>query len=139
MRILVDTNIFVDYVAKRHPFVDDARRIITLCVENSVDGCIAAHTVTNLFYILRKQMPVRERKQFLIDLCRTFTVIGIDYAKLEFCLHNDEFDDFEDCLQDECAKEFDADYIITRNIKDFTESAVEAIEPHEFLKKHGRI
>jgi len=52
------------------------------------------------------------------------------------CSDIDEKAELEDCLQEECAKEFYADYIITRNIKDFINSSIEAIEPHEFLKRH---
>ena len=136
MRILIDTNILLDYILERCPFVNDSSKIIKLCIEDIIDGCISAHTITNLFYILRKEMPVQERKKLLLDLCEIFIVVGIDLEKLEFCLLNDGFNDIEDCLQSECAKEFGADYIVTRNIKDFTDSAVEAIEPHEFLKRH---
>ena len=47
----------------------------------------------------------------------------------------DNFKDFEDCLQDRCAEEVSANYIITRNIADFEASVVSAIEPDEWLKK----
>ena len=48
-----------------------------------------------------------------------FDIIGIDKAKLLMGLENEDFQDFEDCLQMECAKEYGALYIITRNINDF--------------------
>jgi len=134
LRILIDTNILVDFIAKREPFVADARIIIKLCQEKIVSGSISAHTVTNLFYILRKELPADERKDTLRKFCRIFTVLGIDSFKLENALENDMFNDFEDCLQDECAKEFMSDYIVTRNIKDFENSSVKAIKPDEFLK-----
>ena len=41
--------------------------------------------------------------------------------------------DLEDCLQDECAVDSKAEYIITRNTKDFSNSKVKAVEPSEFL------
>ena len=52
-------------------------------------------------------------------------------------LDNANFKDFEDCLQDECAAAVHADYIITRNAKDFMYSRVKAVTPEEFLKLHG--
>ena len=58
-----------------------------------------------------------------------------DAEKLTSALQNDDFTDFEDCLQAECAKDFEADYIVTRNIKDFCGSAVHVIEPLSFIKK----
>jgi len=137
MRILVDTNIIMDYMANREPFAENAYKIIELCREKEIDGCISAHTITNLFYILRKELPPDKRRDTLLKLCRVFTVIGIDYFKLETALQNNIFEDLEDCLQDECAKEFTADYIITRNIKDFEISKIQAIEPDKFLKILG--
>jgi len=134
MRILVDTNIIMDYIANREPFAENAYIIIKLCTEKEIDGCISAHTITNLFYILRRELPADKRRGTLQKLCCIFTVAGIDLPKLENALQNDEFEDLEDCLQDECAKEFEADYIITRNIKDYVSSAVQAIGPDEFLK-----
>ena len=50
-------------------------------------------------------------------------------------IENQDFKDFEDCLQDECAREIDADYIITRNTGDFKVSKVPAIEPEQFVAK----
>ena len=52
---------------------------------------------------------------------------------LEFALLNIEFDDFEDCLQVECAKDFEADFIVTRNVKDFAGSTVPVVEPSELI------
>jgi len=54
-------------------------------------------------------------------------------VKIISALNNENFTDFEDCLQDECASDFNADYIVTRNISDFKDSKVKAIEPSEFL------
>lgn len=134
MRVLIDTNILVDYIARRPSFAENAKAILKLCTEKQIDGCIAAHSVTNAFYILRKDITDDERRKILSRLCRLLTVVGIDKEKLISALENDDFSDFEDCLQAECAKEFKADYIVTRNINDFKNSAVPAILPDEFLK-----
>ena len=134
MRVLLDTNILIDYISLNSSFTEDAQTIMKLCMKKQIDGCIAAHSVTNAFYILRKEYTVEERKDILSDLCEILIVVGIDKAKIISALENNDFSDFEDCLQAECAKEFKADYIITRNIKDFKDSAVPAILPDEFLK-----
>ena len=63
-------------------------------------------------------------------------VEGIDSFKILSALDNEDFSDFEDCLQEECAVAISADYIITRNAKDFALSRVPAILPNEFLKKY---
>ena len=59
-RILVDTNVLLDYLLTREPFYEDAEKIVLACVEGKVKGCIAAHSVPNMFFILRKDY--RDRK-----------------------------------------------------------------------------
>ena len=58
--ILVDTNIIVDAVAERHPFAVYANIIIEKCARREVTGFLAAHSISNLFYILRKNFPWRD-------------------------------------------------------------------------------
>lgn len=134
MKILIDTNILIDFYAKRPDYYDSALKIMTACTEKKVDGCIAAHSVTNAFFILRKDMPIEVRRSTLKDLCKVVTVIGIDANNLILALNNEDFSDVEDCLQMECAKEFSADYIVTRNIKDFEHSTIPVILPDDFVK-----
>ncbi len=45
-----------------------------------------------------------------------------------------EFKDFEECLQDRCVENIKAEYIITRNVKDFEGSTVQAVPPEKFLE-----
>jgi len=56
--VLLDTNILIDYIAYREPYTGSAEKIITLCKNKTIDGCIAAHSVMNIFYILRKSFSV---------------------------------------------------------------------------------
>lgn len=133
MRVLFDTNVLIDFVAKRDPFSDDAEKSIALCVEQKFEIYIAAHTIPNMHYILRKHLTAEQRKEILLEMCRVFTVVGIDGVKLIAALENDDFSDYEDCLQYECAKDFGADYIVTRNVGDFKNSSVPAIEPSAFV------
>ena len=137
MRVLVDTNVVIDYISNRDPYAEDAYRIFELCVNKTITGCVAAHTIINLFYILRKELSVGERKSTIKKICRVFTVVGIDMAKITSALDNDSFSDFEDCLQSECAKEFNTECIITRNIKDYVGSNIRAVEPKEFLAERS--
>ena len=134
MKILVDTNVLMDYIANRVPYAEQADKIMDLCIDKEMDGYIAAHTITNLFYILRRELSVAERRATLTDICHVFTVVGIDSAKLLSALGNESFNDLEDCLQSECADEFDVEYIVTRNTGDFKNSKIKAIEPIDFLR-----
>lgn len=135
MKILIDTNVLIDYILRREPYTDDAEKIIFLCKNMQIEGCIAAHSIMNIFYILRKLMTLEKRKKFLNYISEFIEIIGIDRRKIISAVNNDQFTDVEDCLQTECAKEFSANYIVTRNVKDFQNSTVPAISPDEFLKK----
>ena len=110
------------------------KKIIILCKDKKIDGCIAAHSLMNIFYILRKEMTVEERKSLLYYLSEITEIIGIDKNKILSALKDNAFLDFEDSVQSECAKSFSADYIITRNIKDFLNGTVQPILPDDFLK-----
>jgi len=134
MKVLIDTNVLIDYMAEREPYFEDARKILLFCGQNKIEGCIAAHSVSNIFYILRKHIPESERRTILKNLCTITTVIEIDRQKLVNALDNVDFSDMEDCLQSECADVFKADYIITRNIKDFEKSSIPPILPADFIK-----
>lgn len=75
-----------------------------------------------------------ERREVLSSLCSIFDVEGIDKVKLLSGLQNEDFTDFEDCLQMECAKAYNAGYIVTRNLTDYKTSEVQAILPREYLE-----
>lgn len=132
-RILVDTNVLLDYILTREPFYENAEKIIRACVDGKVKGCIAAHSVSNMFFILRKDFNAKERREVLSSLCSIFDVERIDKDKLLSGLQNEDFLDFEDCLQMECAKAYKADYIVTRNISDYKMSEIKAVSPKDFL------
>ena len=134
LRILVDTNILLDYLLCREPYDQVAREIVIACKQKQVAGCIAAHSISNLFFILRKAFSVEERRSLLHNLCELFEVESIDKVKILEALENEKFSDFEDCLQMECAKAFQADYIVTRNIDDFKGSEIPCMEPEKFCK-----
>lgn len=53
-RILVDTNVLVDVVTMREPFFADSAKVVGLCQKKIVKGAIAAHSIVNMAYILRK-------------------------------------------------------------------------------------
>lgn len=136
MRILLDTNVLIDYLMKREPYKCSAESILNACISDELKGCIAGHSISNLFFILRKTFSVDERRDILGVLCRILTVAGIDEDMIVRALQNTGFTDFEDCLQMECAREFEAEFIITRNLADFQHSPIPAISPDEFIGKY---
>ena len=134
--VLIDTNVLIDFISKREPYFEDARIIVDTCDRHFYRGCIAAHSVPNIFYILRKSIPETARREVLRKFCYIFEVVGIDRKRLIDALDDQSFPDFEDCLQFRCAEVCHADYIVTRNPKDFTQSTIPTISPDTFRRRY---
>lgn len=133
MRVLIDTNILLDWLMNREPFHQNATKIMENCLFGSLEGFLASHTLPDLFYILRRDFTVGKRKELLILLCDNMKVIPEDQETIKAALTNDNWLDLEDGLQMQCAVMEELDYIITRNLKDFETSKVKAISPEQFL------
>jgi predicted nucleic acid-binding protein len=132
--LLIDTDVLIDFLTERKPFTNNAKRLIRQTRNKGIKIHAAAHSATNMFYILRKVYPAPKLKQLLLDLCNTISVVEINAALINSVLLNNNFDDIEDCLQAECAKLVKADYIVTRNIADYSRSTIPAVPPEDILK-----
>lgn len=135
MVILIDTNVALDFLTMRQPYYHDAKAVIQMCANEQVQGCIAFHSLPNIFYILRKSHSAHDRRELMKKLCLVLRVTGASHEKVCAAIEHEDFDDFEDCLQAECAKEALADFIITRNVNDFQHAQVSAITPQTFLEQ----
>lgn len=134
MVLLIDTNVLIDVLCEREEFFDDSKKVFDLCSSGKIKGVIAAHSITNIFYILRKGYTDVQRRNLLLSLFTCFTISSVDEQKLRSALIRSDFNDFEDCLQNECAIGEKADCIITRNKKDFEGSDVKVYTPKEFIE-----
>jgi predicted nucleic acid-binding protein len=132
---LIDSDVLIDFLSEREPFTKNAKEIVKKAEEKTINAFLAVHSITNIYYILRKQYSASERKQGLLDLCRTIPVVEIGHESIINALTNNKFKDFEDCLQAECAGKVNADYIVTRNIEDYAHSKIPAILPENLLKR----
>jgi predicted nucleic acid-binding protein len=131
--VLLDSNILLDVFLKRTPFFKDSYDVFNLCLSKKIHGIIAAHSITNLWYILRKDSTDPERREIINNLLECFEIAEINKTIIQNAINRNNFSDFEDCLQDECAKTYKADYIITRDKDDFTTSLIPTLFPTEFL------
>ncbi|MCL2184219.1 MAG: PIN domain-containing protein [Chitinispirillia bacterium] len=134
MIVFIDTNLIVDYLADRGAFAEAAELIFGKCSDGTLSGYVSSNAISDVFYILRKEFTVEQRKKMLFNLCRLVRVTGLEHEDVVSAITNEEFKDLEDCLQSECAGKIGADYIITRNIDDFIASVIPAITPSDFLR-----
>lgn len=135
MRVLVDTNVLLDYYMSRMPFYSDARQIVIKCM-TEIEGFVAPHTLSNLHYILHAQAKFDDAKcrMAVSDVLDVFSLVSFSKQNAYDAVNDFSIGDFEDALQIECAKTCRANYIVTRNVTDFKNSSVPAILPSDFLK-----
>ena len=135
MGVLIDTNVLLNYITNRKDiYLEQSIKIVEPCAKGRLNGYIAFHSLSTLWYVLRKKSS-GERRENLKDICKIFRVAAASQAEIMDAIDKDSFEDFEDCLQDKCAKEVGADYIITVNEKDFHNSEIPAINPADFLER----
>lgn len=134
MKVLIDTNVVLDVLCKREDFYEDAAKIMKYCEVNKITGVISALTIPNIVYIMRKELDAQKTRDVIEKLQLVFTVADLKADDIKKALSMD-FEDFEDALQSACASRIKADYIITRNIRDFVNSKVTAIKPTELLER----
>ncbi|MCC8079848.1 MAG: PIN domain-containing protein [Oscillospiraceae bacterium] len=133
MKVLIDTNVVLDVLCKRNGFYEAAAEIMRYCEISKITGVISALTIPNIVYIMRKELDAQKTRSVVETLQLVFLTADLTSGDIKRALVMN-FHDFEDALQSACASRVKADFIVTRNIKDFTESAVPAITPSELLR-----
>jgi predicted nucleic acid-binding protein len=107
--------------------------IFEQCIKGNVTGFSCAHEITTLNYFLSKSNKDKIKiRKVISEIMKRFKVIATDEEILTKALYSD-IDDFEDAVIEISSKENDAEYILTRNTKDFKKSIVKAITPEELL------
>ena len=134
MRALLDTNILITYLSGREdPYAAECEQIVQMCSDEAMEGVVAFHSLSTIWYMTRKA-PEEMRRGYIKQICVLFSIAGADNESVLKAIENQEFRDFEDALQDCCAAGSACDYIITANIKDFTNhSTIPAITPDAFI------
>ena len=134
MKVLIDTNILLDVLCNRKDFADDSEKVWKFCETNQIDGYVSSLSVPNIVYILRKELDYAEIREIISTLGLIFNFADLKSDDLKKAAVLD-FNDYEDALQAVCASRIKAQYIVTRNIKDFKNSKIPAIKPSELLER----
>ncbi|MGI5912907.1 MAG: type II toxin-antitoxin system VapC family toxin [Syntrophomonadaceae bacterium] len=136
MKLLVDANILLDVMQAREPHVKDSSLIWKLCETGETEGFVSALTFANLVYVMRKELDPKGIHNALNKLQLIFHIAALSEAELKQACEM-EWKDFEDAIQCSTAERLGADFIITRNVKDFLQSRkVLALSPAEFLGRY---
>lgn len=104
MVILLDTNIPLIYLLDEEDlYKESIDKIFEMLYKNKFDGCIAFHSLPEMWYVLRKFTSEDERREMLEALCRKIRVVSAPHEDVVDAINQKNFKDFEDCLQDKCA------------------------------------
>lgn len=132
MRVLFDTNVILDSLLARQPFVADATALIAMAERKVIDGLLGATTVTTLYYLLVKATSDSIARARITSLLSLFDVAAVNRAVLQSALQL-PFKDYEDAVLHEAAQLAGADAIVTRNVQDFRQATLPIHQPSALL------
>lgn len=134
MVLLIDANIVLDVLQNREGFVKESAMIWKLCETEQAKGYISTLSFANIMYILRKELTPDKIEEVYHKLCLIFEFADFSSSILAKAVEMN-WKDFEDAVQSATAEQIHADYIVTRNVRDFTKSKVVAFTPTELLMR----
>jgi predicted nucleic acid-binding protein len=133
-KVLIDTDVILDFFFDRKPFSDDSTYILSLCEKEQLEGFITPVIVSNTYYLLKRTAKHEKVIEKLKQLLTILDVLQMDKLVVEKAL-NSGFNDFEDALQNFAAVNYgEIEAIITRNVKDYKKSEIGVLTPESFVK-----
>jgi len=132
-KILVDTDIILDLLAKREPHYQFSARLFSKADEGELKLCVSSLSFSNLNYILSKQFSAVQARKKLLTFKTLVTVLSVSEKSVDLALNSD-FNDFEDALQYFTALEFKISTLLTRNLKDYKKADISVLTAEQYLK-----
>ena len=133
LSILIDSNILLDVMATRQPCFETSSKVIETLKDKDITVYVSASSVTDIYYIARRELKDKELViQLIKDILKFIKIATVSEDEINKALEL-EWSDFEDAVQYSTALLSQMDYIITRNAKDFKASEVLAISPEDFF------
>jgi predicted nucleic-acid-binding protein len=131
-QVLFDSDVLIDVLAQRQPFVTASAQALNRVTQPEVQGFVSGHAVTNIFYILRRQVGNATARELISRLLQHLQVASVTDEIIQAALQS-SITDFEDAVTSEVAKAAGVEVIVTRNTPDFVASDIPAVLPEEFL------
>ncbi|MBD2277045.1 MAG: PIN domain-containing protein [Dolichospermum sp. DEX189] len=132
-QVLFDSDVLLDILAQRQPFVVASAQALNTVMKKQVQGFVSGHAVTNIFYILRRQIGSEAARKLIENLLQHIQIASVTNQVIHQALQS-PIKDFEDAVTSAAAMSAGLEIIVTRNQADFVASLVPAMLPEEFLK-----
>jgi predicted nucleic acid-binding protein len=137
MKVFIDTNVLLDVLAKREPFLADSATIWTLAETGKIEGLVSAISFTNIYYVVRKLADAKTADRTLVLLRNSFHAVACDHQVINQAIDS-KSKDFEDAVQYFSALHAHADCIVSRNPDHFPRTPhCPVITPAEFLATYS--
>ena len=131
-RVLFDSDVLLDVLAQRQPFVVRSAQALDTVLQGQVQGYVSGHAVTNIFYLLRRQVGSNAARDLLRRLLEHLQVANVTDEVIRQALSS-PIADFEDAVTSAAAISTGLEAIVTRNTSDFRAEIIPAMRPEEFL------
>lgn len=132
MKVLLDTNVLVDYFDAREPYYKDAVMLRIMQEFGDVELWTSIQSFADIFYILRKSSHSKSLQESFAASLKFLHVCSLDQTDLEVAC-SEGWDELEDCLIEQCARKTKAEFLLTRDSKGFTQSLSTVLSPTEFF------
>lgn len=133
MKILLDACVVIDAIQSRKPFNDNAEKIFLGVANNKYEGYITAKSITDIYYLTHKcTHSDMETRKIISNLLTLFNVADTTEMDVKKAITS-EMMDYEDAAMAETAERMAMDFIITRNLKDYSKTIIHVISPDEFV------
>ncbi len=132
IKALFDLNIILDVMQQREPFYEISAQLLAFAETGKINGFVAPHSLTTLFYLIEKDQSSAHAKVAITSLLQVLEAATIDQSTIEQALSL-PYRDFEDAVQMMAAVQCKAEYLVTRNVKDFQPAPLSVIQPSELL------
>ncbi len=132
-KLFIDTDIILDIALTREPHFYSSAFISSIIESKSVFGYTSSVIVSNIYYIIRKIDSHKSAIDFISKMRLFINILPVNDEIISLALES-HLKDFEDAIQYYCAYNNNIDYLITRNVKDFSKAQMKVHTPDEYLK-----
>ena len=132
--VLFDTNIILDALASREPYNREAEQLFLLVAKEQIIGFITANSVTDIYYLIRKNSTEDDARKAIRNLLLLFEILDITKNDCEKAIDIDN-SDYEDAILLVCAKKSKIDIIVTRDEKLLDYQDFNIVKPNIILSE----
>ncbi len=136
MKVLIDIDVILDVLLARQPWAAASALLLDAAERGKLKAYVAGHTITTVYYIVGRNSSSKKAAGAVTDIMRIVSIVPVDAADFAQALVLG-MSDFEDAVQAAAAAKVGADFVATRNEKDFRKSPIKARSPSDLLALLG--